>query len=146
VSNQPAALPKFKKKLTVLAVKELHRGRGAKGEWVMYEVEALDETGKRVDQAAGGVPLRTFDGGLPVNELVEYDVQPKDTERHGRTYTLFAQREPLWKRVQALEQRVAELEARLTSQPQSQPPAAGSPAEETPAPEPEPQPAPVQTW
>jgi hypothetical protein len=143
MSQQAPPLDSFKKKLTVLSLKELHRGRSKNGEWVMYEVEALDEAGKRVDQAAGGVPLRAFDGNLPLNELVEYEVQPKDTERHGRTYTIKVQRPPLWQRVESLEKRVVALEERMSSgqksQPQSQDPAPAEVPADVPATQ-------TQTW
>ena len=144
MSGQQQQLPKFRKKLTVLSLKELHRGRGAKGEWVMFEVEALDESGKRVDQAGGGVPLRTFDATIEVNKLIEYEVQPKDTDRHGRTYTLFKHDRPgLPQRVDDLERRVRELEELVrqlrNSGPQSEPPA--PPQDPPPAPV-----GPKQTW
>jgi hypothetical protein len=110
----------------------------------MYEVEAFDEAGKRVDQAAGGVPLRSFDGDLPINQLVEYEVQPKDTERHGRTYTLALPREPTWKRLQALEAAVERLQQELEALknarnvgPQSDP--SPAPGDVAPAPT-------TQTW
>lgn len=109
----PAPLPLQKRKLTVLKCTEIHRGQGRNGaEYVMYEVEAIDESGKRIDQAAGGAPIRAFQE-LPIGELVEYEVQPKQTDRHGMTYTLKPPREPLWKRVQALEDRVDALEELL---------------------------------
>jgi hypothetical protein len=137
----PAPLPKDKRKLTVLSCKEIHRGSGPKGPWVMYEVEALTEAGERIGPQTGQ-QLRSFQE-LPINELVEYDVQPQDTDRHGRTYTLFPPREPLWKqvnelraRVEKLEQLVADLVGSRNPRPESDSP---EPAGDAPA-------ADVQTW
>lgn len=139
-------LPKEKRKLTVLSQKEIHRGTGRNGPWVMYEVEALTEAGQRVGPQTGQ-QLRAF-AELPLNELVEYDVQPQDTDRHGRTYTLFPPRDPVWKQVADLRKRVEHLEQQLSqllearkSRPESQVPPADGPPAEAPAAEP-----PVQTW
>jgi hypothetical protein len=107
----------------------------------MYEVEALTEAGERIGPQTGQ-QLRSFQE-LPINELVEYDVQPQDTDRHGRTYTLFPPREPLWKqvnelraRVEKLEQLVADLVGSRNPRPESDSP---EPAGDAPA-------ADVQTW
>lgn len=142
----PAPLPKEKRKLTVLSCKEIHRGTGNNGPWVMYEVEALTEAGKRIGPQTGQA-LRAFEV-LELNKLIEYDVQPQDTDRHGRTYTLKPPRDPVWKQVNDLRGRVEDLEEKLDQLLKAQNP--GPQSQDTappdvPAPEPAPAPS-TQTW
>lgn len=143
----PQQEPREKRKLTVLSYKEIHRGTGKNGPWVMYEVEALTEAGQRIGPQTGQA-LRAFQE-LPINELVEYEVEVRDTERHGRTFTLFPPKVPVWKQVAELRERVDRLEQLVEQLAKGQKPglesrdtASDVPPEELPAAEP----PPVQTW
>jgi hypothetical protein len=70
------------RKLLVTTCDEKHRGQGAKGEYVIYEVAALDAEGMPVEEE-----LRSFHP-LPIGEEHEYEVTPYDHPKYGRSYTL----------------------------------------------------------
>lgn len=133
--------PREKRKLMATSCVEIHRGTGRDGsDYVMYEVEAVDEAGKEIGPSTG-VALRAFQP-LALNELVEYEIQVKTTDKHGTTYTLLPPRVPAWKlvaqltdRVDALERRLASLEQGGNVRPQSDPQPAPGDA-----------PAPTQAW
>lgn len=122
---------RWKTKLTVLSMDVEFEGFGKESgnPFTIYNVEALGEDGLPVEKR-----LRTFDGELPLNELVEYDVEERPDERHGTTYTLSipgkrssgstgggvkGELERLVKRLDQLESRLIVLEAGGKSGPQS---------------------------
>lgn len=73
-----------KRKLTVTFQKQLATWQNDKGEdTAIYEVQAVNEQGGVVEQK-----LRTFQEDLPQGELIEFDIEPYDHEKYGRSYTL----------------------------------------------------------
>lgn len=103
------------RKITVTDLSHVFTGTGAKGEYSIYNVEAVNEQGEQIK-----LPLRTFDSDLPRGELIEVTVTPYDREVNGkteRTYTvaLAKKRSPgarLGPKVDELRERVDGLEER----------------------------------
>src|SRR5690242_18426521 len=81
--TRPVSDEHFKRKLTITSQKELARFPRKNEESILYEVEAITETGEKVTQK-----LRTFHPELPQGELIEFDVVSYDHPEHGRSYTL----------------------------------------------------------
>lgn len=74
-----------RRKITVLDTDIEHEGvsRRTGNPFTIYNVTALGEDGLPID-----LRLRTFDGELPRNELIEVEVEKRDDDRHGTTYTI----------------------------------------------------------
>lgn len=71
------------RRLTVTACSPIHTGTGKSGKpYTIYEVFAVDEAGQTVE-----AKLRSFDP-LELNKLVEYDIERREDNRHGTSYTL----------------------------------------------------------
>lgn len=77
---------KVLRKLKITSRKEITSGTSEKDgksfTWTLYEVEATDEAGSKVEQK-----LKTF-ADLPMNELVELEVERQEHETHGVSYML----------------------------------------------------------
>jgi hypothetical protein len=101
------------RRLVITALEELGRGDAGGREWRLYGVSATTPDGAPVR-----VPLRTFDGGLPVGDPVELEVERRDDAR-GVSYTLRRPRRGgpgtamLAKQLGELERRVDRLEQQL---------------------------------
>lgn len=76
--------PMQKHKLSVSKCTEAYRGvsQTTGGEYVMYDVEAVDESGEPI-----GHRLRAYQE-LPLDKLQEFEVHRFDNERYGTSYTL----------------------------------------------------------
>lgn len=73
----------FRTKMTVLNQNELGTFKRGDSEVMIYEVEALNEGGAKIDKL-----LRTFHEELPLGVLEEYDVEPYWHKDYGQTYTI----------------------------------------------------------
>jgi hypothetical protein len=97
---------KERRRLIVTGSRELSRGSGDHGEWVLYAVEAT---------TVGGEPIRaklvTFED-LEDGE-VDVEVERTDHPQHGTSYRLRRVRPKLSIRVDQLERQVRELQDRL---------------------------------
>lgn len=73
----------FKKKLTITDQRELavfpRNGEDA----TLYEVDAVNEDGKKIEKL-----LRTFQPELPQGELIEFEVKEYVHEKFGKTFTI----------------------------------------------------------
>lgn len=98
---------RVKRILTVTSCTEFRRGHGAKGEWVIYEVQAVDAKGIPVEEK-----LRSFKA-LPVGVGQEYEVERYDHEQYGTSFTLFPPKQKSSERLDVLEGQVADLLARI---------------------------------
>lgn len=78
-SYEPFAL-----RMTVTKCEEAYRGysHSTGGEYVMYDVLALDESGEPITSR-----LRSYEQ-LPLDQLGEFEVHPYDNEQYGRSYTI----------------------------------------------------------
>lgn len=76
---------KPRRKITVLGLDIEFQGRSKStgNEFTIYNVTALGEDGLPIE-----LRLRTFDKDLPLNELIEVEVEKRDDARHGTTYTV----------------------------------------------------------
>jgi hypothetical protein len=112
---------KPRKRLTVLGLDVEYEGISKRNNqpYTIYNVTALGEDGLPIEER-----LRTFDGELPLNELIEVEVEKRPDERHGTTYTLSIPGKRsggggggggLAGSVDALRERVDALEARLAA-------------------------------
>lgn len=63
----------------------------------LWKVEAVDENGEAITQE-----LRSF-AELELGILIEYDIEPYDSEKHGRSYTVKKPRANTTARVGVLE-------------------------------------------
>lgn len=102
----------FKKKMTVTdqsVLKTWANPKGSTGETNLWEVIAVDEHGEMITEK-----LRSF-AELELGILIEYDIEPYDSPKHGRSWTVKKPRANTTQRVQALEQRVDELADRLSA-------------------------------
>jgi len=73
----------FKKKLTITDQRELATFKRNNEDTVIYEVDAVNEDGKKIDKL-----LRTFQPELPIGELIEFEVTEFVHEKYGLTFTL----------------------------------------------------------
>lgn len=112
----------FKKLLTITGQRELATFKRNNEDATIYEVDAVNEHGKKIDKL-----LRTFHAEIPQGELLEFEVSEYVHEQYGQTFTLklpskgraskkdiTEMREQLRKladRVGALESQVSELRA-----------------------------------
>jgi hypothetical protein len=97
------------RRLNITGCKEVYRGNGAKGEFVIYELEAVNEQGAVVNQ-----PLSSF-SMLPLG-LADYEVAPYHKDGQLKNYTVrkpggnsgnSAKVDALASRVQYLEEQVS---------------------------------------
>lgn len=96
----PSAGKVFKRKLTVTGQKIVtswDSGKGDGKETHLWKVEAVDEKGQPVTEE-----LRSF-AELELNLPQVYEIEPYDSEKHGRTYTVKKPRSNTTKRVGELE-------------------------------------------
>ena len=100
------------RKLKVVKLNEIKRGEGKYGTWVMSEVTADDENGNRIDKN-----LVTFKGDkLPLNELVEVEVEKKEKDGYPPSYTIKPfdpNRPPSREEFKLLVERVSDLEDKV---------------------------------
>lgn len=107
----------FKRKITVISqtiISTWDSGKGSGKESHLWRVEAVDEQGNPVTEE-----LRSF-SELELNIPTEYEIEPYDSEKHGRTYTVKKPRSNTSKRVNELEdqlrgalERIAVIEERI---------------------------------
>ena len=104
------------RRLTVTACDPIYTGTNRKGNpYTIYEVFAVDESGTPVE-----AKLRAFDL-LDLNRLVDYDIEKREDERHGTSYTLKKPGKPdpppdpkvMARKITKLEGEVAALNGRL---------------------------------
>ncbi len=95
------------RKLIVTELAELTNGVGRSGRpWVLYRATATTPEGAPIRES-----LTTF-AKLPTGQEIEVEVEVRDDPRYGRSFTLkLRSGKGLTARVEALEQRVAALEA-----------------------------------
>ncbi len=111
-------------KLKVVGCRQVYNGRNKAGdEYAVYEIDAQrPQDGQLIEEK-----LRSFTA-LPIGQEGEFTVTPFDSEKHGRSYTLYpkggsrktsaiesvnelrVEVTELYERVRALTQRVVELE------------------------------------
>jgi hypothetical protein len=73
-----------RRRMTVTSLEAVKSGTSDKGkDWTLYDVGALDEAGDPID-----AKLKTFDGTLPIGDLVELDVTKQTHEQYGDSYLL----------------------------------------------------------
>lgn len=75
--------PPFKKKMVITSQRELATFQRNNEDAVLYEVEAVNEDGKKIDKL-----LRTFHAEIPQGELIEFEVSEYVHETYGQTFTL----------------------------------------------------------
>lgn len=104
-------------KLTITSCEAVHTGNNRNGNpYTIYEVMAMDEAGAPVTEN-----LRAFDD-LPLNELLDCEVERYESDAHGVTFTIYpkakvarkaggAPKGGLGKSVDELRERVNKLEA-----------------------------------
>lgn len=92
------------RKLTVTSCAEYRRGHGKSGEWVIYDVKAVDEKGVTVD-----AKLRTFKA-LPIGQEQTYEVEKHVHDTYGESFTLYPPRRKSSERLDDVEARLGELE------------------------------------
>lgn len=107
----------FKKKMTVVGQKIISSwdsGKGDGKETHLWKVEAVDENGLEIKEE-----LRCF-AELELNILIDYEVEPYDSPKHGRSWTVKKPRANTTARVGELEgqmqgvlERLAVVEERL---------------------------------
>lgn len=93
----------FKRKLTCVGqtiVSSWDSGKGDGKETHLWKVEAVDENGKPVKEE-----LRSF-AELELNIPYDYEIEPYDSPKHGRTYTVKKPRANTTKRVGELEEQL----------------------------------------
>jgi hypothetical protein len=73
----------FRTKMTVLGQTEIGGFKRGDSNVTIYEVEAQNEAGDKIDKK-----LRTFHEELPIGVLEEYEVQPYWHQDYGQTYTI----------------------------------------------------------
>lgn len=100
-------------------------------DWTLYEVAVLDEAGEPVE-----AEFKAFDN-LPIGQLIEYQVEKREHEKYGVSYSLklppgmAAGRKPnITGDIAELRQRIARLESQVSGLglPLGQAPATASPA------------------
>jgi len=70
------------RRVIVTGLEELTRGRGDHGDWTLYKVAATSPEGVTI-----GVDLRSFQR-LPIGRVIDVEVERREHERYGTTYTL----------------------------------------------------------
>jgi hypothetical protein len=75
--------PPFKKRLVITAQRELATFKRNNEDAVLYEVEAVNEDGKKIEKL-----LRTFHAELPQGELLDFQVSEYVHEKYGQTFML----------------------------------------------------------
>jgi hypothetical protein len=73
----------FKKKLVITGQRELAVFKRNNEDSVLYEVDAVNEDGKKIDKL-----LRTFHAEIPQGELLEFEVSEYVHDQYGQTFTL----------------------------------------------------------
>lgn len=101
--------PLPQRKLRVTAYDQI--GKTQKGAPI-YKVTAVNEDGSPVEKDGEPVELRAFQE-LALGEVVQYGLKRYDHPKHGESYTLYPPKEKLGRRVDLLEERVAELLTRI---------------------------------
>jgi hypothetical protein len=103
----------FKKKLCVTSQKVLATWPNKKGtsETHLYEVTAVDENGVEVPASE---KLRSF-AELELNVLIEYELEPYDHPKHGKSWTVKKPRSNTTQRVGHLEGQVKDLQDRISA-------------------------------
>lgn len=99
-----------KRRLTVTdqrVISEWDNGKG--GTTTLYEIDAVDEHGTKIKE-----PLRSF-AELEEGVLIEYEIEPYNHPKHGRSYTLHRPKQNTAKRVAALEKQVQTLLDRVSA-------------------------------
>jgi hypothetical protein len=102
----------FKKKLSVTDQKIISSwdsGKGDGRETHLWKVEAVDENGLAIEEE-----LRSF-AELELNVLIEYDIEPYESEKHGKSYTVKKPRANTTARVGVLETQMEGVLERLVA-------------------------------
>lgn len=73
----------FRTKMTVLGQSELGTFKRGESTVTIYEVEAQNEAGHKIDKL-----LRTFHEELPIGVLEDYEIEPYWHQDYGQTYTI----------------------------------------------------------
>lgn len=118
--------------LVVTSCREVKRGQGQKGEWVLYELGVTKQTGEPIDAKFNAFADLTSYIGKPT----EYTVTYKDHETYGRSFTLKPPRRDYARELDELRARIVRLESQLGGQPSTSSPAPGpaaAPAQAAPA-------------
>lgn len=108
----PVAGKSVKRKLTVTdqtVISTWDSGKGDGKETHLWRVDAVDEDGNVVEQE-----LRSF-AELEIGILIEYEVEPYDSPKHGRSYTLKRPRANTTARVGQLEEQMQRVLERLAA-------------------------------
>lgn len=120
-----------RKTLIITGCREVHRGQGTKGEYVIYAVQAKTEQGETVKE-----DLRCFKPLEVTGEALPFEVERYDGGARGVSFTLHplkkATLEDLERQVQELRERITRLESGA-SPPEGAPAAAPAGPEGAPA-------------
>lgn len=104
----------FKKKLCVTSQRVIAswaNSKGSGGETHLYEVTAVDENGVLIPPSE---KLRSF-AELELNVLIEYEIEPHDHPKHGKSWTVKKPRSNTTQRVQYLEKQMDDVLDRLSA-------------------------------
>lgn len=127
-------MPGTERVVKILACRQVYTGRNPRGDqYTIYEVDAANQNGAVINEK-----LRSFEP-MPIGQTVEVTVTPFDSEQYGRSYTLHlksASRKntpellnELQAEVQALTQRLNQVEATLSQLTATAPTASGGPSD-----------------
>jgi hypothetical protein len=100
--------PAHTTKIIVRELLHIHTGRSRSGgTYSIWQVRATKPSGERIVDAQGEeLKLRTFDEGLPKDQVIEVSVEKHHSEQYGTSYTVAAMGEAkggLTKRVERIE-------------------------------------------
>lgn len=98
---------KKKTQIIVRELKEISTGKtNAGADYTLYQVRATKPDGTEIKGN-----LRTFDSGLPIDEVLNVDVEKFTSEQYGESFTITMKKPNQGERIEKLEAQVKELQS-----------------------------------